>query len=174
MTRLALSAVVYGVPAPQGSKKAHAIYRGSTKNGTRQFTGKVTVTEMSKRVAPWREAVRSAVEEAIRLQAAHDAWEGVLDGPVEVHITFALPRPKSVSVTRRPWPAVTPDLDKLIRSTLDGISMGGAWADDKLAVRIGVEKVYAGTPGALPRPGAVIDLWTLEGVSPEAHATVAP
>jgi Holliday junction resolvase RusA-like endonuclease len=171
MARLALTAVVFGVPAPQGSKKAHAIYRGSKKNGTRQATGQIVVTEMSKKVAPWREAVKDAVVAAIQLQSAHDMWAGVLNGPTEVRITFSLPRPKSV---RRPWPTVTPDLDKLIRSTLDGISMGGAWLDDKLAVRTMTEKLYAGTPGALSRPGAVIDLWTLDGVIPEAQATFAP
>jgi Holliday junction resolvase RusA-like endonuclease len=171
MVRLALSAVVYGVPAPQGSKKAHAIYRGSKKNGTRQATGQIVVTEMSKKVAPWREAVKAAVEAAIQLQAVHDMWAGILDAPLEVRITFSMPRPASV---RRPWPSVTPDLDKLVRSTLDGISMGGAWADDKLAVRITTEKIYAGSPGALQRPGAVIDLWTLDGVIPEAQATFSP
>lgn len=171
MTRLALSAVVHGVPAPQGSKKANPVYRGSRKKGTRVFTGKVNMTEMSKKVAPWREAVRDAVAEAIRSQNAHDMWAGVLEGPVEVRVTFALPRGKTV---RRPWPTTTPDLDKVVRATLDGISMGGAWEDDKLAVRIVTDKVYAGTPGALPVPGAVIDLWTLDGVVPEAQAAVAP
>jgi Holliday junction resolvase RusA-like endonuclease len=174
MSRLVLSAVVYGVPAPQGSKKANPIYRGSAKNGTRAFTGQVTLTEMSKKVAPWRQAVQEAVAEAIRFQTTHDLWEGVLDGPVEVRVTFSIRRPTSVSPTRRPWPSVTPDLDKLIRSTMDGISMGGAWLDDKLAVRIVTEKVYAGTPGALERPGAVIDIWTLEGTVPEASVAFAP
>lgn len=171
MGKLALSAVVYGVPAPQGSKKAHAIYRGSAKNGTRAFTGRVTVTEMSKKVAPWREAVKAAVAEAIQLQTAHEMWAGVLDGPLEVRITFSVPRGKTV---RRLWPTTMPDKDKLERSTLDGITMGGAWRDDSLVVRSFTEKVYAGTPGALERPGAVIDIWTLDGVVPEAQATFAP
>lgn len=171
MTRLALSAVVFGVPAPQGSKQPRAVYRGSKKNGTRVFTGKVTVQEMSKKVAPWREAVRDAVVAAIKVQAAHDMWAGVLDGPVEVRITFSMPRGKTV---RRPWPTTRPDKDKLERSTLDGITMGGAWTDDSLVIRSVTEKLYAGTPGALPRPGAVIDLWTLEGAIPEAQATFAP
>lgn len=169
--RLALSAVVHGIPAPQGSKKAHAIYRGSKKNGTRVATGQIVVTEMSKKVAPWREAVRDAVAAAIRSQTAHDMWAGVLDEPVEVRITFTLPRPRSA---RRPWPSVTPDLDKLVRSTLDGISMGGAWVDDKLAVRIVTEKVYVGSPGALERPGAVVDLFSLQDVIPKAQATIVP
>lgn len=171
MVRLALSAVVYGVPAPQGSKKAHAIYRGSKKNGTRVATGQIVVTEMSKKVAPWREAVKAAVEAAIQLQTAHDMWAGILDGPLEVRITFSMPRGKTV---RRPWPTTTPDKDKLERSTLDGITMGGAWRDDSLVVRSVTEKLYAGSPGALERPGAVIDLWTLDGAIPEAQATFAP
>lgn len=170
MRRLALTAVVFGTPAPQGSKKAHAIRRGSKANGTLEYTGKVSLQEMSKKVAPWREAVRAAVESAVALQVLHDRWEGVLDEPVEVRVSLALHRGASV---RRPWPCVTPDLDKLIRSTMDGISMGGAWVDDKLAVRIITEKVYAGTPGALDSPGAVIEIWTLGDITPEARAAIA-
>jgi Holliday junction resolvase RusA-like endonuclease len=170
MPELALTAVVIGTPAPQGSKKPRAIYRGSAAKGTREFTGKVAVTEMSKKLAPWREAVKAAVESAVGLLVLHDRWAGVITGPVEVRITFALHRGKSV---RRPWPTVTPDQDKLIRSTLDGITMSGAWADDKLAVRFLTEKVYAGTPGALDAPGAVIEIWTLDDITPEARAAIA-
>ncbi|HEU4751611.1 MAG TPA: RusA family crossover junction endodeoxyribonuclease [Armatimonadota bacterium] len=172
--RLALTAVVYGTPAPQGSKKAFATRRGSAAKGTLEYTGKVSVMEMSKKVAPWRTAVAEAVQAAIRSQIAHDRWEGVLSVPVEVRITFALHRPKSVSVNRRPWPCVTPDQDKLIRSTLDGITMGGAWTDDKLAVRFVTEKLYAGTHGALEAPGAVIEIWTLDGITPAALAATIP
>jgi Holliday junction resolvase RusA-like endonuclease len=170
MPELALTAVAYGTPAPQRSTQAFAIRRGSKARGTLEYTGQVTLQEMSKNVDPWRKAVATAVVNAIQLQTAHDRWAGVLTGPVEVRITFALHRGKSV---RRPWPTVTPDLDKLVRSTLDGISMGGAWTDDKLATRILTEKVYAGTPGALDSPGAVIDIYCLSDVTPEARSALA-
>lgn len=172
--RLVLTAVVFGTPAPQGSKKAHAIRRGSAAKGTLEYTGRVSVTEMSKKVAPWRAAVAEAVQDAVKSQIEHDRWEGTLMGPVEVRITFALPRPKSVSVNRRPWPCVTPDLDKVVRSTLDGITTGGAWKDDALAVRVVTEKVYAGAHGALERSGAVIEIWSLDGITPAALAASIP
>jgi Holliday junction resolvase RusA-like endonuclease len=168
-----LRAVAYGTPAPQGSKRANPIYRGSARNGTRRFTGRVTLTEMSKKVAPWREAVCEAAGDAIRAQESRQAalgpWEP-LQGPVEVRITFAMHRPKTV---RRPWPCVSPDLDKLVRSTLDGLSMAGVWKDDALAVRLIVEELYVGTPGVLEAPGAVIELHDLTGcqVIPTATRT---
>lgn len=173
MITLRLRAVVYGTPAPQGSKRANPIYRGSAKNGTRRFTGRVTLTEMSKKVAPWREAVQEAAREAIRAQESGQAvlapWEP-LQGPVEVRVTFAMPRGKTV---RRPWPCVAPDLDKLVRSTLDGLSMAGVWKDDALAVRLVVEELYAGSPGTLDSPGAVIELHTLTPSQAVATATRA-
>jgi Holliday junction resolvase RusA-like endonuclease len=174
MTRLALTAVVYGVPAPQGSKQARAIYRGSAARGTREFTGKVAVTEMSKKVAPWRQEVAKAIAAAIRATDHRSAPWTPLDAPLEVRVTFTLARPKSVSAARRPWPTVTPDKDKLERSTLDGITMGGAWRDDCLVVRSVTEKIYTGSPGALDRPGAVIEIWTLGDVTPAALATTSP
>ncbi|MFI7042651.1 RusA family crossover junction endodeoxyribonuclease [Microbispora rosea] len=172
--RLVLTAVVFGTPAPQGSKKAFATRRGSKALGTLEYTGKVSVMEMSKKVGPWRAAVAEAIQAAVRSQIEHDRWEGVLMGPAEVRITFALPRPKSVSVNRRPWPCVTPDLDKVVRSTLDGITMGGVWKDDALAVRVVTEKLYAGAHGALESAGAVIEIWTLDGITPAALAATIP
>lgn len=171
MTRLALHAVVYGNPAPQGSKKAAPIYRGSKAKGTRQFTGRVAMREDSPHVEPWRQEVEAAIRDAVATWTAHDRWEGVLMGPVEVRITFTLRRGTTV---RRPWPAVFPDLDKIVRATFDGITKGGAWKDDALAVRLATEKLYAGTPGALERPGAVVELWTLDGITPAALAASTP
>jgi Holliday junction resolvase RusA-like endonuclease len=41
---------------------------------------------------------------------------------------------------------VPPDLDKLIRSTCDGITRGKLWVDDARVVRIEAEKQHAATP----------------------------
>jgi len=45
-------------------------------------------------------------------------------GPVRVEIVFYLRRPPSVKLTKRAMPIVPPDIDKLVRGALDGVSQG--------------------------------------------------
>ena len=108
-----------GEPAPQGSKT------GFIKNG------RVVMVESSKKVKPWREAV--AAQTKAKVQAA-------LENPVEIALVFHLPKPKTVT---RKWPAVKPDLDKLIRSTFDGLTTGGLYTDDALVIAVSASKQYA-------------------------------
>jgi len=108
-----------GEPAPQGSKT------GFIKNG------RVVMVESSKKVKPWREAVASQTQ--AKVQAA-------LQNPVEIALVFHLPKPKTVT---RKWPAVKPDLDKLIRSTFDGLTTGGLYTDDALVIAVSASKQYA-------------------------------
>lgn len=108
----------YGLPAPQGSKK---ILNGR-------------LVESSAAVAPWRQAVTYA--------AVEDGGEP-LAGPIEVMITFLLPRPKTAP-KRRLWPDKKPDLDKLIRSTFDALTDARAWEDDAQVCRVLAEKTFAG------------------------------
>ena len=108
---------VYGDPAPQGSKR---------------HVGNGRMIEASKKVGPWRVAVAEAV-------AALPPFEP-LDGPVEVDVTFFLPRPRSV---RRLLPHVPPDLDKLERGLNDALVKAGAIVDDGLIVRAYAAKFYA-------------------------------
>lgn len=108
-----------GEPAPQGSKT------GFIKNG------RVVMVEASKKVKPWREAV--AAQTKAKVQAA-------LENPVEIALVFHLPKPKTVT---RKWPAVKPDLDKLIRSTFDGLTTGGLYTDDALVIAVSASKQYA-------------------------------
>ena len=116
---------VPGVPAPQGSKNAYR--RGN----------KVVLVESSKKVKPWRAAVAQAATIAyLRTEP--------IDGPVAVEIDFHLPRPKSLP-KRVIWMVKKPDLDKLIRSTLDALS-GIAYIDDNRVTRIVADKHYAASP----------------------------
>lgn len=117
---------VYGLPAPQGSKR---------------HVGGGRMVEASKKVAPWREAV---VAEAQRL-----GYAGLrIDDPVVVRVTFYLPRPVSHRGARglRPsapvWPAKVPDLDKLLRSTLDGLVQAAVLTDDARVAVIHARKTY--------------------------------
>jgi Holliday junction resolvase RusA-like endonuclease len=127
---------VLGTPAPQGSKR---------------HVGGGRLVESSKKVAPWREAVVGACQR-------NDIAEKRIDTPVIVRMTFWLARPAS---HRKPngelranaplAPARTPDLDKLVRSTLDGLVQAAVLADDARVVTIHARKRYADTnaPGAL-------------------------
>jgi Holliday junction resolvase RusA-like endonuclease len=123
---------VPGIPAPQGSKRFLGVKGGRG----------VMVESASEKVRSWRADVR-------------EAFAGVLSdplvGPVRVEVEFRLPRPASVPPRRRPWPTVKPDVDKLVRSTLDALKSAGVYGDDAQVVRLVAAKVYAdeGPPGAV-------------------------
>ncbi|MFD9943218.1 RusA family crossover junction endodeoxyribonuclease [Nonomuraea sp. NPDC059023] len=152
-----LTVVVYGTPGPQGSKKAHAIYRG--RGSERAFTGKVALAESSAKVKPWRACVDAAARRAAAAAAAARGlpdWQP-LDGPLVAQFVFSLPRGSSV---KRSHHTVYPDLSKLIRSTEDAFTTAKIWADDaRLVGYYEPRKLYAGDVGALDQPGAVIRVW---------------
>jgi crossover junction endodeoxyribonuclease RusA len=65
---------------------------------------------------------------------------------------FYLERPSSISRTKRPYPIVPPDSDKLARGCLDPMT-GLVYDDDSQVIRLLVWKTYADTrePGAFVR-----------------------
>lgn len=139
--------VVYGVPAPQGSKNG----------GFSAKTGKTFVYEQnSKTQRSWRQDVIAA---AVAFREAHN-WV-TLDGPVEVFIQFRLPRPASVKIAKRPWPCVRPDADKLVRNTADALTQAAIYRDDAQIINLSVQKRYA-TDDPDGGPGAVIRVGLLE------------
>ena len=89
----------------------------------------------------WRFQVTTASRQAMAARLP-------LEGPVAVDLHFIVPRPKSIpkKILR---PFKKPDLDKLIRAVLDGMTYGGVWGDDAQVVDIRASKHYA-TPDALP------------------------
>lgn len=132
---------VYGMPAPQGSKK----FVGTNK------AGRGILVESSKKVKPWRVDVKAAAE----AQRIAHAMLAPLDGPLIVSMVFTLPKPASAPKRRRTWPDRMPDLSKLARSTEDAISDAGLWADDARIVEYSrLAKVFPGEdPEALQAPG---------------------
>lgn len=120
--------VVHGVPAPQGSKR---------------HVGRGILVESSKKVAPWREAVKWA---AIR------AMDGkpYLDGPIMATVHFFVPKPKSAKKGSRPVTRSSGDLDKLLRSTFDAITDAGMIGDDSQIVSVSAMKQHVGD-GESPR-----------------------
>jgi crossover junction endodeoxyribonuclease RusA len=123
---------VFGEPASQGS---HSVIHGRI------------VQVNSAKHKRWRNAVAFAAMDVIT--------EGFqpLDEPLELSVIFYLPRPKTAT---RDFPAVMPDLDKLIRAVGDSLS-GLVYVDDSRIVSINAQKRYADDRG----PGAVIRLNTL-------------
>jgi crossover junction endodeoxyribonuclease RusA len=125
---------VRGTPAPQGSKR---------------HVGNGRMVEMSKAVGPWREAIRAETQRAMN-------GDKPIGGPVTVLVRLELARPRSHYRTGRnahllkdsapEYPTGRPDIDKLARAVLDGITMGGAMLDDAQVVRLTALKLY-GQPG---------------------------
>ncbi|MER8002979.1 RusA family crossover junction endodeoxyribonuclease [Streptomyces sp. NPDC095613] len=158
-----LTIVVHGRPAPQGSKK----YAGHRRNAASGRVSAVLV-EQSKRVKPWRALVTQATTEAIR--TAHGRHVPLhfppLDGPLEADIIFTVLKPSSAPKRTRTWPITrhSGDIDKLIRSTFDGIADAAAIVDDARIIRVTATKAYPNEhPEALDQPGAIIRLYTLTG-----------
>lgn len=121
MTADAIWFTVYGTPAPQGSKR---------------HVGGGRMVESSKKVGPWRDSVA---------HAARQAYQGpALDGPLSVTVAFRFPATsswrKADKVRGWRWKDRTPDLDKLLRSTFDGMKSAGLIADDARIVKVEAEK----------------------------------
>lgn len=138
-----LSFTVLGTPAPQGSKR---------------HVGNGIMVESSKLVRPWRDTIA---------WTAHEALAGAqpLAGPVNVNVTFLLPRPKSHYRTGKHdaelrtdapvWSPKKPDLDKLLRALLDALTTAQVWGDDSQVASVHARKVYA-PHGQLPGAHIVV------------------
>ncbi|WP_327415472.1 RusA family crossover junction endodeoxyribonuclease [Streptomyces sp. NBC_01233] len=147
--------VVRGLPAPQGSKK---------------HVGRGRMIESSAAVKPWRDSVTTyAVQARAKRRGFHK-----LTGPLRADMVFCFDRPKGHMGTGRnaglvrpsapPRPDVTPDLDKLVRSTSDALKTAGVYQDDALVVEYGrVGKWYTSDhgqdPDVMDSPGCLIRLW---------------
>lgn len=136
--------IVYGNPAPQGSKRPLG----------RSAAGKTIMVEASSKVAPWRQDVRTAAEAVLESLGRPPPFTG----PLAVRMVFTFTRPASVKRHKRPWPSVIPDLSKLCRSTEDALKSAGVIHDDALIVEYTrLAKVYASEdPDALDRAGVLI------------------
>ncbi|HEY8590687.1 MAG TPA: RusA family crossover junction endodeoxyribonuclease [Naasia sp.] len=134
---------VAGVPVPQGSKTAFVVGRRA-----------VITDQNAKVLKPWRTAVAEAAqyaafgrtEELLPLRKAQAA--------LDVDLVFLLPRPASV---KRSWPSVSPDIDKLARSVLDGLTASGLIRDDSQIVRLVALKRYSDRPGAVVKVGLMAE-----------------
>lgn len=109
---------VDGVPVPQGSMR---VFRGNI------------VHSQTANLTTWRSAI------AIKARMAGCT---PLSGSVKVDLVFGMPKPRTVKRNR---PSVPPDLDKLIRAVLDGLT-AVAYLDDGQVTEISAIKIYAAQP----------------------------
>lgn len=128
MTLLHPTAVEFfvpGTPVPQGSMVPFICA------GTGKARTKATNKE---KLNPWRTTVSLF---------ARGAWKKPINSPVRVSLRFVINRKKSV---KRPVPSVKPDIDKLVRAVLDGMT-GVVFDDDARVVGLEATKEYGPTPG---------------------------
>lgn len=129
---------VQGRPAPQGSKS----YKGNQR-----------FVEASKYLPAWRQAIIGA----IRQEFARTEDISRFVAPVRLSVTFYIDRPKN---PKWPYPATTPDIDKLVRGVCDSITLANAWVDDCLVVELEAFELWSGAD-TYPVPGAKIEIWAL-------------
>lgn len=127
-----ISIVVPGLPVPQ-PRQRHRIVN----TGDRQFTQNYT---------PQRDPVNSY--KATVRQVADKAMNGQppMSGPIELALTFLLPRPGRLMWKKRAMPRLPhdsrPDVDNLGKSFMDA-SKGIVWNDDTQVAKLTIEKFYA-------------------------------
>lgn len=119
---------VVGLPAPKGDKSAVLI------GGRARLVEGKRGAQRAKLTA-WGDAVRDA---AARWLDEHP--QQPLTGPLSIDLVFRFPQTKSAP--DRHFHVVTPDFDKIMRSTGDALKHAGLIADDSLFCRGSFEKRY--------------------------------
>lgn len=143
---------VHGIPKPAGSKRAFLNPK----------TKRIVVTDDCKTGRDWKASMQAAAIEAM-------AGDDPATGPLGLHVTFWMPRPKShyrkdgtVKESAPDWHDIRPDATKLLRCAEDAMT-GIVWRDDAQVVSQEVTKRYAdGSPRAVVRVWR-IDAWTVRG-----------
>lgn len=114
---------VSGQPVPKGSFRAFA----------HRTTGQIIVQSQSRgSLKAWETLIGFTARESMRRPA---------DGPIILSLAFTLRLPKSRDTRPR-----RPDLDKLVRAVLDGLT-GVAYHDDAQVISLAATKEYGGSPG---------------------------
>ena len=149
---MTINFVVYGSPAPQGSKKFVGMVNGHG-----------MMVESSKKVKPWRQDVKAAAEQVRADPRALNGNAIPFDGPLSVRMVFTLSKPASAPKRRKTYAMRKPDVSKLARSTEDALVDAGLIADDARIVQYErLAKVFPNEdPEALPSPGVRIEIRVL-------------
>lgn len=123
---------VLGQPQPQGSTRAFM----------NKKTGRAMITSSNPNLKSWRYSVAEQAREAMKGAEPYE-------DSVRLRLTFWVLRPASISAKKRPDPTVKPDLDKLVRGALDGMT-GIIYRDDAQVIGVEAEKRY--TDASVPNP----------------------
>ncbi len=124
---------VVGTPQPKGSTRAFMRPGG-------RFP---IVTSDNPKVKAWQRVV------GLGAVAARGAGVPVEAGPVELLVSFFLPRPQRLARKATPPHITRPDTDKLLRAILDSM-IGICFHDDGQVVSVSAHKHYA-EAGEQPR-----------------------
>ena len=80
----------------------------------------------------WKQDIKA---QAIAMSAT------IQDGALFLRVDFFLLRPASISIKKRPFPCVRPDLDNYIKAVKDALN-GICWTDDGQVVQLASTKQY--------------------------------
>lgn len=92
-------------------------------------------------------------KECIMIEAAPFAGRQI-EGPLSVRFSFILPCPKAHK--KETYVITKPDLDNLVKSSLDALTDRAVWRDDSQVAEILARKVYAEGEQS---PGAIIEIF---------------
>lgn len=139
-----LEITVYGTPQPAGSKISEPVRRKGgeivTKQTPRGPEPMLRTRDDNKKAAGWKLQIGQVAAQYIA--EPHD-------GPIYAHLRFYRARPKThfkANGALKEWavamlPTTKPDVDKMSRAVLDGLS-GIAYGDDAQVTRKLAEKFY--------------------------------
>lgn len=132
-----LEIIVHGEAKPQGSKRGFV-----TK------TGKVAMVEMAgTALKSWREAIALIAQ----IESKKQNWELTTE-PVTVEAVFYMKKPQKPKFV---LPGVRPDIDKLTRALLDGLTQAKTvYLDDSQVCFLQASKLYG-------EPRAEIKIWKM-------------
>jgi Holliday junction resolvase RusA-like endonuclease len=121
-----------GKPTPQGSKKAFVI------------NGRAILVDASGGNKAWRKLVTETIK-------AHKDYI-TMPGAVNVSLAFYMERAKT---NKKQFMTQAPDVDKLARSVLDGITDSDIIEDDSRVIYLTARKQWADEG----EPGVLISIW---------------
>lgn len=148
------SFVVRGVPVAQPRQRMRVVGKKTGGSFVQNYTPE------SHPVHTFKELVVLAAGGAIMQCLAR----GLPEGPVEVRLTFVMPRPKKLKKGGRVPFSRKPDFDNLAKSLCDALN-GHVWVDDSQVCRSVIEKWYAGSE---EQPHVAVEILPFPGDPPKA------
>jgi Holliday junction resolvase RusA-like endonuclease len=146
---------IYCTPVPQGSKRGWVI---PGKNGGKP---RAIISDDNTKTVPYRQAVTQTIVHDMQQHRLESPW-AIKHVPVKLSLQFYFSKPPTAKKSRF-CPSVKPDIDKLIRSTMDAMT-GTIFKDDAQVVELQTSKHY-GVPERVEIVCHQIDGDTLRPIS---------